>query len=105
MIDYTPHRQYKEIVDFVPQKKDVVRGKIVDYLLLFIYVVLLGWGIIKIFQSSSIGACVKHTIVLIIIAIFVGVIFLFIHWLVSLGSPRLKTDYSIAIKNVIGFDF
>ena len=105
MIDFTPHHQYKEIVDYYPPKKDVIRGKLVSYLLLFIYIVLVGWGIMRICQSSSIGACVKYIIALIVIAVFVGVVFLIIHWVVSPGRPRLKTNYSSAIKSVLGFDF
>ena len=29
MIDYTPFCHYEEIVDYIPPKKDVIRGRIV----------------------------------------------------------------------------
>ena len=93
MIDYTPHHQYKEIVDYIPPKKDVIRGKLVGYLLLFIYIALVGWGIMRMCQSSSIGACIEYTVALIVIAVFVGIVFLIIHRVVSPGRPRLKTNY------------
>ena len=105
MIDYTPFCHYEEIVDYIPPKKDVIRGRVVGCLLLFIYIALCGWGIMSIFKSSSIGASVIYTIALIVIAVFVGVVFLIILWIVSPGKPRLKTNYANVICNVIGFDF
>ena len=47
MIDYTPHHHYKEIVDYLPPEKDVIRSKILGYLLLFIYIALIVWRIMK----------------------------------------------------------
>ena len=86
-----------------PPQKDVIRGKIVGYLLLFIYVALLGWGILSI--CNYIGVRILYIITLIVLAVFVGVVFLIIYWIVSPGKPRLKNNYSSAIKKVIGYDF
>lgn len=53
MIDYTPFCHYEEIVDYIPPKKDVIRGRIVGYLLLFLYIAFVGWGV----KNSSIWLC------------------------------------------------
>lgn len=105
MIDYTPHHQYEEIIDYIPPKKDVVRGKIIGYLLLLFYIAIVCWFITIILQSDSVLLFIKNSIVLGIIALFVGVIFVIIHWLSSPPRPRLKANYASVIKNVIGFDF
>lgn len=105
MIDYTPHHQYEEIIDFIPPKKDVVWGKIIGYLLLLFYIAIVCWFITIILHSDSVLLFIKNSIALGAIALFVGVIFVIIHWLSSSQSPRLKANYASAIKNVIGFDF
>ena len=105
MIDYTPRRRYKEIVDYIPPKKDVIRGRIVGYLLLALYIVVIGWAIMRILLCGSIWHGIVYAIALIIIGLFIGVVFMFIHLLYSPGKPRLKADYAKAIKDVIGFDF
>ena len=105
MIDYTPHHQYEEIIDYIPPKKDVVRGKIIGYLLLLFYIAIVCWFITIILQSDSVLLFIKNSIVLGVIALFVGVIFVIIHWLSSPPRPRLKANYASVIKNAIGFDF
>ena len=105
MIDYTPRRRYKEIVDYIPPQKDVIRGKIVYYLLLILYIVIIGWGVMKILQCGSVWLYIKYTIALTIIGLFIGVVFMIIHWITSPARPRLKTSYANVICNVIGFDF
>ena len=105
MIDYTPRRRYKEIVDYIPPKKDVKRGRIVGYLLLALYIVVIGWAIMRILLCGSIWHGIVYAIALIIIGLFIGVVFMFIHLLYSPGKPRLKADYAKAIKDAIGFDF
>ena len=105
MIDYTPRRQYKEIVDNIPPKNDVKRGRIVGYLLLILYIVIIGWGIMGIFPCSSIWNCTESVLGMTIIAIFIGLVFMFVCWLYLPVNPRLKADYANVIKDVIGFDF
>ena len=105
MIDYTPHHHYKEIVDYLPPEKDVIRSKILGYLLLFIYIALIVWRIMELFHSSSIGSCINNIIVLIIIVVIIGAVFLLIHGIFSPGKPRLKSNYSSVVKKVIGYDF
>ena len=105
MIDYTPLHDYKEIVDYIPPQKDVIRGKIVDYLLLFIYIAIIGWAIMRILLCGSIWHGIVYAIALIIIGIFIGVVFMFIHLRYSPGKPRFRAKYASAIKDVIGFDF
>ena len=105
MTNYTPLHDYKEIVDYIPPQKDVIRGKIVDYLLLFIYIAIIGWAIMRILLCGSIWHGIVYVIALIIIGLFIGVVFMFIHLLYSPGKPRLRAKYASAIKDVIGFDF
>jgi hypothetical protein len=105
MTNYTPLHDYKEIVDYIPPQKDVIRGKIVDYLLLFIYIAIIGWAIMRILLCGSILHGIVYAIALIIIGIFIGVVFMFIHLRYSPGKPRLKSNYSSVVKKVIGYDF
>ena len=105
MIDYTPLHDYKEIADYIPPQKDVIRGKIVDCLLFILYIVIIGWGIMRILQCGSVWLYIKYTIALTVIGLFIGVVFMFIHLLYSPGKPRLRANYASVIKEVIGFDF
>ena len=91
MIDYTPHHQYNEIVDYIPPQKDVIRGKIVDYLLLFIYIALLGWVFMRILPCSSIWLWIVYAIALIIIGLLIGIVFMFIH-MMKIGWEGLIVD-------------
>lgn len=105
MIDYTSFCHYEEIVDYIPPKKDVIRGRIVGYLLLFLYIAFVGWGIKIIVQYGSVWLYIKYTVALIVIALILGLIFKIIHWIVSPQRPRLRAHYASVIKDVIGFDF
>lgn len=105
MIDYTPFCHYEEIIDYIPSKKDVIRGRIVGYLLLFLYIAFVGWGGKKIVQYGSVWLYIKYTAALIVIALILGLIFKIIHWIVSPQRPRLRAHYASVIKDVIGFDF
>lgn len=105
MIDYTPHHDYKEIVDNIPPKKDVIRGKIVGYLLLFIYIAIVGRVITRIPPCSSIWHCIEYILGLIVIAIIIGLVLMLIYLLFLPGRPRLRANYANVIKEVIGFDF
>lgn len=105
MIDYTPLHDYKEIVDYIPPQKDVIRGKIVDCLLFILYIVIIGWGIMRILQCGSVWLYIKYTIALTVIGLFIGVVFMITHWITSPARPRLRANYASVIKEVIGFDF
>jgi hypothetical protein len=105
MIDYTPFCHYEEIVDYIPPKKDVKRGRIVGYLFLILYIAIIGWGIMRILQYGSVWLYIKYTIALTIIGLFIGVVFMIIHWITSPARPRLRANYASVIKEVIGFDF
>ena len=105
MIDYTPLHDYKEIADYIPPQKDVIRGKIVDCLLFILYIVIIGWGIMRILQCGSVWLYIKYTIALTVIGLFIGVVFMITHWITSPERPRLRANYAKVICSVIGFDF
>lgn len=106
MIDYTPRHRYTEIVDYIPPKENVLRRKIRGYCLLFLYIAIVGWLFIKIFQcSSTIWSFLYDCIGSVFLALIIGVVFVFVYDLFSPGKPRLREKYASVIKSVIGFDW
>ena len=105
MIDYTPHHQYKEIVDYIPERKKVVKGKIIGYALLLTYITLIGWISIRIMEKTTIWSFFPDIIVLAVLSLVMGIIFMLIYGFLSPGRPRLKSDFGNIIKSIVGFDF
>lgn len=105
MIDYTPYHEYKEIEDYIPDEKDVVRSKIVGFVLLLLYIAVFVWWFYKILHSSaSILSIIQDCILVSVIALITGIVFVIIYALVSPGRQRLKADYAKVIGSVIGYD-
>ena len=105
MIDYTPHHQYKEIVDYIPERKKVVKGKIIGYALLLTYITLIGWISIRIMEKTTIWSFFPDIIVLAVLSLVMGIFFMLIYGFSSPGRPRLKSDFGNIIKSIVGVDF
>ena len=106
MIDYTPHHRYEEIVDYIPPKGKVLRSKIRGYCLFILYLVIVSWIFIRLFQcSSTIWSFLYNCIGIVFLALIIGVVFVFVYVLFSPGKPRLREKYANVIKTVIGFDW
>ena len=111
MIDYTPYHQYSEIHDYIPEKKAIIKSKIIGYSLLLLYVGIIILLVTKMltwpmfFSWSSLFDFIEQMFWVFILAIIIGFIFVAIYAFNSPGETRLKADYANAIKDVIGFDF
>ena len=106
MIDYTPHHQYKEIVDYIPPKENVLKSKIRGFCLLFLYLAIVGWMFNSLFQlKSTIWSFLYDCIGIGFLALIIGVVFVLVYALFSPGKPRLRENYASVIKTVIGFDW
>ena len=106
MIDYTPHHKYTEIVDYIPDPKKVLKGKIIGCLLLFVYIGIVVWLFLKmVYSAPSIWAAIQNFLLFVFIALILGVVFLLIWGFNSPSRPRLRANYANVIKHVIGYDF
>lgn len=105
IIDYTPHQCYEEIIDRIPSKKQVIKGRIVGYSLMVIYMGIVVLLFSKVLQWTSFFDFFGRLAIVAFLAIVIGAILGVIYLFNSPRRPRLRAYYANVIKDVIGFDF